>query len=233
MLELREAFFTQAGEMLENLSGYIMAIEEDPSEDNWKSLKRCFHTLKGDARAMGFSGLGTFAHKVEDLIAFLKDKDLDKAAVDLLLECADAFEFFIRNLPEDSEPDTSDIVAKIDSCISSEAFQEKKNGDSDSGKTHLKYGTFLRIEPERVDRIMNLVGELVIGRSMLSQLNTDLETLQKEAISARLYNLSSSFERTLSELQRSVMKVRMLPVELVFRRFPRIARDLSAEKGKL
>lgn len=233
MLELREAFFTQTEEMLGNLSGYIMAIEENPSEDTWKSLKRCFHTLKGDSRAMGFASIGTFAHKAEDLIAFLKDRELDKSDVDLLFECADAFEFFIRNLAEGGDPDPSEIITKIESCISSGAFQEKKDRRSLTAKSPFKGTTFLRIEPDRVDRIMDLVGELVIGRSMLSQLNIDLDSLQKEAISARLYHLSSSFERTLSELQHSVMKVRMLPVDLIFRRFPRVARDLSAEKGKL
>ena len=91
---------------------------------------------------------------------------------------------------------------------------------------------FLKIEPERVDRIMNLVGELVIGRSMLSQLTSEVNNLGTDSIAMRLENLNSSFERTLSDLQRSVMKVRMLPVDLIFRRFPRIVRDLSAEKGK-
>jgi len=50
MAELREAFFQQAGEILDNLNGYIMAIEKYPEEDNWKRLKRAFHTLKGTRR---------------------------------------------------------------------------------------------------------------------------------------------------------------------------------------
>ncbi len=79
---------------------------------------------------------------------------------------------------------------------------------------------------------MNLVGELVIGRSMLAQVAHDIDDLSKNDVSAHLENLNSSFERTLSDLQRSVMKVRMLPVEQVFRRFPRLVRDLSADNGK-
>ena len=100
-------------------------------------------------------------------------------------------------------------------------------------KTFSKSLPFLKIEPERVDRIMNLVGELVIGRSMMSRITTDIDNLDKDQISSRLDALNLSFERTLSDLQRSVMKVRMLPVAVVFRRFPRIVRDLSAENGKI
>lgn len=232
MAELREAFFQQAGEILENLNGYIMALEKNPVEDNWKSLKRCFHTLKGDARAMGFGSLATYSHKVEDLIEALKDKEAEKASFDLLLGCADAFGTFIDAVAGGAEPDISDIVSKIEAHIRSRATHAGKAEKSVSIKSAERGAALLKIEPERVDRIMNLVGELVIGRSMLSQINSELDTLRRETLAARLYNINSSFERTLSELQKSVMKVRMLPIEVVFRRFPRIVRDLSAEKGK-
>jgi len=232
MAELREAFFQQAREILDNLSGYIMAIENNPDEDNWKSLKRAFHTLKGDSKAMGFNGLGTFAHKVEDLIEALKDREPERASFDLLLGCADSFGAFIDTIAGGGEADTSDIVSKIESHISSRVTHAGKNEKAVIRNNIERGAALLRIEPERVDRIMNLVGELVIGRSMLSQINSEIDTLRKEIIASRLYNLNSYFERTLSELQKSVMKVRMLPVEVVFRRFPRIVRDLSAEKGK-
>ncbi|MFI5294960.1 MAG: chemotaxis protein CheA [Thermodesulfovibrionales bacterium] len=232
MAELREAFFQQAREILDNLSGYIMAIEKHPDEDNWKCLKRAFHTLKGDSKAMGFNGLSTFAHKVEDLIEAMKDGEPEKASFDLLLGCADAFGTFIDHIAGGGEPDISDIVSKIDSHVRSRGTNAGKTEKPVSVKNAERGAALLKIEPERVDRIMNLVGELVIGRSMLSQINSEIEILSRETIAARLYNLNSSFESTLSELQKSVMKVRMLPVEVVFRRFPRIVRDLSAEKGK-
>ncbi len=232
MAELREAFFQQAGEILDNLNGYIMAIETKPDEDNWKPLKRAFHTLKGDSKAMGFNSLGTFAHKVEDLIAVLKDREPEKGSFDLLLSCADAFGTFIDTIAGGNEPDISDIVSKIDSHIRARGTCAGKAEKSVSLKNVDRGAALLKIEPERVDKIMNLVGELVIGRSMLSQTTSEIDTLRRETIAARLYNLNSSFERTLSELQKSVMKVRMLPVEVVFRRFPRIVRDLSAEKSK-
>jgi len=232
MSELREAFFQQAAEILDNLNGYIMAVEKDPGEDNWKSLKRAFHTLKGDSRAMGFHALGTFAHKVEDLIGTLKDRKPEKASFDLLLGCADAFGSFITMLMAGNEPDISEIVTKIDAHIRAEDVHAEKNEKAVVQSSKESGAALLKIEPERIDRIMNLVGELVIGRSMLSQITAEIDTLRKETLASRLYSLNASLERTLSELQKSVMKVRMLPVEVVFKRFPRIVRDLSAEKGK-
>lgn len=232
MAELRSAFFLQADETLAGLPGFIMAVEDNPIEENWKALKRSFHTLKGDSKAMGFDSLSTFAHKVEDLIAVLKEGDIEKASIDLLLECADAFEVFVDRTAEGEDPDISDIVSKIDTRIKAGAVGAARGGTRGVKKQTERGARFLKIESERVDRIINLVGELVIGRSMLTQISTEMADRQKESIAARLYNLSSSFERTLSELQRSVMKVRMLPVELIFRPFPRIVRDLSAEKGK-
>ena len=232
MAELRAAFFSQSEEILDNLQQQIMAIEDNPGEDNWKALKRAFHTLKGDSKAMGFNSIGTFAHKVEDLIAGIKDREPDRASIDLLLECADAFRVFLDDVAENREPEISGIVSKIESyaggCIPVPGKQELQKTNKDNGRGL----PFLKIEPERVDRIMNLVGELVIGRSMLSQLTSEVNNLGTDSIAMRLENLNSSFERTLSDLQRSVMKVRMLPVDLIFRRFPRIVRDLSAEKGK-
>jgi two-component system chemotaxis sensor kinase CheA len=237
--ELRTAFFIQAEEILDNLQQQIMAVESNPCEDNWKTLKRTFHTLKGDSKAMGFNSLSAFAHKVEDLIAGIKDREPDKTFIDLLFECADSLKTFCYALANGKESDVSDILSKID-CRrkDNETFMVHKGMNERvlSSKTDKTFGRgmpFLKIEPERVDRIMNLVGELVIGRSTMSRITSDIDNLDKDQISSRLEGLNSSFERTLSDLQRSVMKVRMLPVDFVFRRFPRIVRDLSAERGKI
>ncbi len=231
--ELRAAFFTQAEEILDNLPSYIMAVEGNPDESNWKALKRAFHTLKGDSKAMGFNGLSTFAHKIEDLIADIKDNEPDSASIDLFLECADAFKISLDKIAVGEDPDISDIVSKIESYAAGHKYMPYKHETPMVNKTIGRSLPFLKIEPERVDMIMNLVGELVIGRSMLSQITSEVDNLNRESIALRLENLNSSFERTLSDLQRSVMKVRMLPVDLVFRHFPRVVRDLSAEKGKV
>ncbi len=92
---------------------------------------------------------------------------------------------------------------------------------------------FLRIEASRVDRIMNLMGELIIGRSMIDQIARDMQTPGNAADgAARLRAANAYLERTLSDLQKGVMRMRMVSVNQVFRKFPKMVRDLSAEKGK-
>jgi two-component system chemotaxis sensor kinase CheA len=86
----------------------------------------------------------------------------------------------------------------------------------------------IRVSTEKVDELMNSVGELVITQSMLSQLGTKLSGPVAEALRSGLTQL----ERNVRELQESVMRVRMLPISFVFSRFPRMVRDLSQRLGK-
>ena len=91
----------------------------------------------------------------------------------------------------------------------------------------------LRIEVSKVDRIINLVGELIIGRSMIDQIAKDIENGNlTNDITARIFTANSYMERIVSDLQKGVMKMRMVPINNVFRRFPKVVRDLSMEKGK-
>ena len=94
----------------------------------------------------------------------------------------------------------------------------------------------LRVEVSKIDRVMNLVGELIIGRSMIDQVTKELannESGQGQAdVTDRLCVVNAYMERTLTDLQKSVMKMRMVPVNYIFRKFPKIVRDLTIEKGK-
>ena len=92
---------------------------------------------------------------------------------------------------------------------------------------------FLRVDAERIDTVLNLVGELIIGKSMLQQaLNEFALHYPKEAMRGRFADAMAFQSRVLNDLQRSVMKVRMVPVEQLFRRFPRMVRDLAKQSGK-
>jgi two-component system chemotaxis sensor kinase CheA len=91
----------------------------------------------------------------------------------------------------------------------------------------------LRVDAERIDSVLNLVGELIIGRSMLQQAFTELTRhVPKEALRGRFSDAMAFQSRVLSELQHSVMKIRMVPVEQLFRRFPRMVRDVAKQCGK-
>ncbi|MDO9622217.1 MAG: chemotaxis protein CheW, partial [Moraxellaceae bacterium] len=85
----------------------------------------------------------------------------------------------------------------------------------------------IRVGVEKVDQLINLVGELVITQSMLAQ-TAQVEFIENE----RLYERLQQLERNTRELQESVMSIRMLPVSSVFSRFPRLVRDLAGQLGK-
>jgi len=88
--------------------------------------------------------------------------------------------------------------------------------------------TSIRVSIEKIDSLVNLVGELVITQSMLGQLGNefDMEKLQK------LQEGLAQLEHNTRELQESVMRIRMLPISFTFSRFPRMVRDLSKQLGK-
>ena len=101
--------------------------------------------------------------------------------------------------------------------------------DSNTTKhTQIAGENILRVDAERIDTVLNLVGELIIGKSMLQQaLNQFAKEHPKDAMRGRFADAMAFQSRVLGDLQRSVMKVRMVPVEQLFRRFPRMVRDVG------
>ncbi|WP_241590966.1 chemotaxis protein CheA [Rosenbergiella epipactidis] len=86
----------------------------------------------------------------------------------------------------------------------------------------------IRVAVEKVDQLINLVGELVITQSMLLQHVSELEP----TLHGALFNTVNQLERNARDLQESVMSIRMMPMEYVFSRFPRLVRDLATKLGK-
>lgn len=86
----------------------------------------------------------------------------------------------------------------------------------------------LRVDADRIDAVMNLVGELIIGKSMLYQsINEFGKRFPKDPLKMRFTDAMSKQSQVLNALQRSVMKIRMVPVDQLFRRFPRLLRDTA------
>jgi two-component system chemotaxis sensor kinase CheA len=88
--------------------------------------------------------------------------------------------------------------------------------------------TTLRVSVEKVDQLINLVGELVITQAMLAQQTARIDT----AAHPQLFTGLADLERNTRDLQESVMSIRMIPMSVVFNRFPRMLRELSAKLGK-
>ncbi len=91
----------------------------------------------------------------------------------------------------------------------------------------------LRVDAARIDSVMNLVGELIIGKSMLQRGIAEIgQRHSRDPLLAKLTDALGFQSRVLNELHKSVLKIRMVPVEQLFRRFPRIVRDLAKLCGK-
>ena len=86
----------------------------------------------------------------------------------------------------------------------------------------------IRVSVEKVDQLLNLVGELVITQSMLAQTASMLDPVEFEQMMQGI----GQFERNTRELQEAVMSIRMIPISFVFNRFPRVVRDVAARLNK-
>jgi two-component system chemotaxis sensor kinase CheA len=93
--------------------------------------------------------------------------------------------------------------------------------------------TLLRVDAERIDSVLNLVGELIIAKSMLHQAINEFDRrYPKDPLKMRFSDAMAFQARIMNDLQKSVMKIRMVPVEQLFRRFPRVVRDVAKSCGK-
>ena len=121
-----------------------------------------------------------------------------------------------------AEAPTATPAAAAPAAVSAPARKPaaRAAGTGDSGS--------IRVSVEKVDQMINLVGELVITQAMLTQAASNVDPV----IFERLINGLAQLERNTRDLQESVMSIRMMPISVVFSRFPRVVRDLSQKLGK-
>ncbi|HVB87607.1 MAG TPA: chemotaxis protein CheA [Candidatus Dormibacteraeota bacterium] len=130
-------------------------------------------------------------------------------------------------------------AAAISSGIKGTAAEPGPSAEDDSREPAASAGiahaaeNSLRVDATRIDTVMNLVGEMIIGKSMLQRAIAEFERRHtKDPLRAKLSDALAFQSRVLGELQKSVMKIRMVPVEQLFRRFPRIVRDVARLRNK-
>jgi two-component system chemotaxis sensor kinase CheA len=91
----------------------------------------------------------------------------------------------------------------------------------------------LRVDAEKIDSVLNLVGEMILAKSMLQQALLEFgQRFPKDVLRGKFSDAMAFQGRVLNDLQHSVMKIRMVPVDQLFRRFPRIVRDVGRQCGK-
>ena len=136
----------------------------------------------------------------------------------------------------DMNPDTTEAVAEEPVATETEQKQEVAQLSTSTEvvkqpqpkKEVTRTASSIRVDIEKVDSLINLVGELVITQSMLSQVGNDFNVRQMEVLKLGLTQL----EQNTRELQESVMQIRMMPISFAFNRFPRMVRDLAKQLDK-
>jgi two-component system, chemotaxis family, sensor kinase CheA len=124
------------------------------------------------------------------------------------------------------EPKPSLPAASSPCASSSAGAEERKVRPAAAAAT--SEGSSIRVGVEKVDQLINLVGELVITQAMLAETTSTFDP----ALHDRLFNGMAQLERNARDLQEAVMSIRMMPMDYVFSRFPRLVRDLAAKLDK-
>ncbi len=167
---------------------------------------------------------------IEAVMCFIVEPDqLEVRALDApAVEQDTAPQAAPETAPESKAADQS-AVAKPAPAVETKAAKAE-SGAAKSGDGGKKGGesTSIRVPVSKVDQIINLVGELIITQSMLNQVAEDSETINDGALVTGLNLL----QRTARDLQEAVMSVRMVPMDYVFSRFPRLVRDLAGKLNK-
>ncbi len=140
------------------------------------------------------------------------------------IEEGDGYGFFAPLPPIPPAPKQPEPVPDAEASTSAPG----RSGRSAKPPVSASADSSIRVSIEKVDQLINLVGELVITQAMLLQTAAQMEDSAPEG----LVNGLTQLERNTRDLQESVMSIRMMPISFVFSRFPRVVRDLSAKLGK-
>jgi chemosensory pili system protein ChpA (sensor histidine kinase/response regulator) len=222
--DVLEFFVPEAEEHLQSVTECLLALEGNPNADDINRLFRSMHTVKGSAAQVGLHRLSAVAHRVEDLIGRLRDGLLQPSAeiVDLLLQSVDVLKNFLHRqwpsdiemaaavdpllariselAPEDAVEETSKEPPAGETAVGAEAGSTGSAAPSKAAKPAAPQGLpqakSVRISLDRLDRMMNAVGELVINRTRmlgrLSELSKLVEVLTFSK--ARLASKVSEFQ---------------------------------------
>lgn len=251
--DLTKEFLIESTENLGRLDQEMVQLEQRPKDATLlASIFRIIHTLKGTCGFLGFSTIEGITHHAETILGQVRtgERDLTPVLVSLVLESVDAVKAelgAIESTQKESGLQYLDLVHRLEkaaiiggveepaavtaSTAEPEAVSEKHpaakglDPDATAAKGSSVTDSTIRVDVGLLDKLMNLVGELVLARNQVLQFTSRLEDASLNATSQRL-NLITS------ELQEGVMKTRMQPIGVVWNKLPRVVRDLSAVCGK-
>lgn len=230
--DIIQEFLAETRENMDLMERDLVAWEKQPADrEMLDRIFRAIHTLKGTCGFLGYAKLEGIAHQAENLLSHLRDgrREAGPKVVTVLLQVLDAVRRHLSQIERTSE-EGSDIFgsvladlqelqeasAEAASSPAAELEEEKAGAGAESS---------LRVEVSLLDRLMNLVGELVLARNQIAQIG-----LREE--DSALIGASQKLSHITSELQSSIMKTRLQPIGNVWSKFPRLVRDAALAGGK-
>jgi two-component system, chemotaxis family, sensor kinase CheA len=241
--EMIREFLVESHENLSRLDQDLVALEKHPQDaDLLSSIFRTIHTIKGACGFLSFSILEAITHQAETLLSQLRDgkRELTPALVSLILETVDATRQVlaaIETTGREGEERFDDLTERLrhEAQMTAQPERQKKppelpeeppperredrrkggrrkeDREEDSARSSAAVDANIRVGVGLLDKLMDLVGELVLARNQILQFNIEREDAALNATSQRL-NLITT------ELQEGVMKTRMQPIGVVWRK---------------
>ncbi len=251
--ELKQGFIEEAFDLLEKAGAGFLNLEKDPGNDDiLAEIFRLFHNIKGSAKAVGFSALSDFAHKAEDLLVSVREKNtpFNPQINDTLLACNDGLIEGLELLKTSQETSHifDPILKQIEAAMNGELNDNSSEKiDDSSPKTKAKPAAKKKAKPsesqgtpaptvdetiklpiQRISTLLDHFGEQVILQSKLSHLMSGQVSQDRDEINATLRQL----EKITNDLQQTVISLRMVNLTTVFNRMERTVRDIARQSGK-
>lgn len=253
MDQLLAVFRDQSLQILDEMGNDLLALETGKADaEAMTRLRRSAHTIKGDSACVDLLSVTRIAHKIEDVFEAVLCGHIkfDRRSVNVILKSLDAVRAAIGSaevvdIATAAADKLVEELAAIEglgsaglsssSPATAETGQKEAGGQprSDNALTSRPRRGFVRVEAEKIDTLLNLAGEMVIARSVIGQLGPELElTFRRSEIFERFDGANNQMGRLIADLQKSVLKMRMVTIDQVFRRFGRPMRELATQRGK-
>jgi two-component system chemotaxis sensor kinase CheA len=243
--ELDELLLIFQTETLDNLAAMeqaLLRLEVAPDDDEaLQVIFRVVHTLKGDTSILGLAVLAAFAHELENVLDRLREGALSgsPALTTCLLRASDLLRRAIAELGTGRRQD-SFVVELVPLLVQLGKVTGQPTAFQDDGSSSLPLMEVnfeppaplhshrtVRIEVEKLDRLLNLTAELAIARGKVTSRLQDVSSPR-----ALLLEAHAESDRPIAELQEVVTRARLLPLGPIFRQFHRTVRDLALTTGK-
>lgn len=254
-------FITNSDELMQTLDEAILRLEQEPSNKAIiEEIFRAAHTLKGGSGMFGFKGIERVMHRMENLFDLIRKEKLvpNSDIIDTVFQGLDLLKTLLQAI-KNGKPcgvATAPVVHALslaakgkappkgtakaaapspaqDHAAAGPAAAKSEPKDKDDGHAKKKEQSTIRVDLERLDVLVNLVGELVIDRTRFASIEEDLRTNHPQIkLGSSFSETVQLFGRHMNEIQDIIMKVRMVPIGNAFNKFTRVVRDLARSLDK-